>query len=82
MKLLKFYATWCGPCKGLTMTLNGMDNLPVALEEIDIDQNMDMARKYNVRSVPTLVLVNEDGTEVNRGVGMLSEQQILELVGA
>lgn len=83
MKLLKFYASWCGPCKGLTMVINSVkDQLPMPVEDIDIDTNMDAARKYNVRSVPTMVVVNDDGSEVKRVVGMMNEKQIIEFLGA
>ncbi len=83
MKLLKFYATWCGPCKGLTMVLEGVkDKLPMPVENIDIDADMDTARKYNVRSVPTMVVVNDDGSEVKRVVGMMNEKQIIDFLEA
>lgn len=83
MKLLKFYATWCGPCKGLTMVLDGVkEQLPMPVENIDIDADMDTARKYNVRSVPTMVVVNDDGSEVKRAVGMMNEKQIIDFLGA
>jgi thioredoxin 1 len=82
MKLLKFYATWCGPCKGLTSVIEGMKDLPVPIQNVDIDAEMDTARKYNVRSVPTMVLVNDDGSEVKRVVGMMNEKQIIEFMGA
>lgn len=83
MKVLKFYATWCGPCKGLTMTLNGMaDKITMPIEEVDIDANMDVARQYNVRSVPTMVVVDDTGAEVKRVVGMMNESQIVEFLEA
>lgn len=83
MKVLKFYATWCGPCKGLTMTLNGMaDKITMPIEEVDIDANMDVARQYNVRSVPTMVVVDDAGAEVKRVVGMMNESQIVEFLEA
>ena len=83
MKLLKFYATWCGPCKGLSMVLEGVkEQLPMSVEDIDIDANMDTARKYNVRSVPTMVVVNDDGSEVKRVVGMMNEKQVIDFLGA
>jgi thioredoxin 1 len=83
MKVLKFYATWCGPCKGLTTTLNGMaDKISMPIEEVDIDSNMDVARKYNVRSVPTMVVVDDTGAEVKRVVGMMNETQVLEFLEA
>ena len=80
MKVLKFYATWCGPCKGLSAVLDGMTNVPLAVEEVDIDQNLDLAKQYSIRSVPTMVIVNEDGTEVKRAVGMLTEAQVLKFM--
>lgn len=82
MKLLKFYASWCGPCKGLASVIEGMKDLPVPIQNVDIDAEMDTARKYNVRSVPTMVLVNDDGSEVKRVVGMMNEKQIIEFMGA
>ena len=83
MKLLKFYASWCGPCKGLTQTLNGMaEKLTMPLEEVDIDAQMDVARKYNIRSVPTMLVVNDDGSEVKRVVGAMTEDQIVKFMEA
>lgn len=83
MKLLKFYASWCGPCKGLSMVVEGVkERLPMPVEDIDIDEQMDTARKYNVRSVPTMVVVNDDGSEVKRVVGMMNEKQLIEFLGA
>lgn len=81
MKVLKFYAEWCGPCKGLTMIVNGAkDKLPMEVEDINIDENIYMAQDYKVRSVPTMVVVNDDGTEVRRKVGMMNEEQLLEFL--
>ena len=53
IEVLKFSATWCGPCKILATTLKGM----VGITDIDIEKDMEKARKYNVRSVPTLVFL-------------------------
>jgi len=65
------------------MTLNGMaDKISMPIEEVDIDANMEVARKYNVRSVPTMVVVDDNGTEVKRVVGMMNETQVLEFLEA
>lgn len=81
MKLLKFYATWCGPCKMLSRVIeDAADQITLPIEEIDIDQNMEAAMKYGVRGVPTMVIVNDDGSEVARKVGMISEKDLLEFL--
>jgi thioredoxin 1 len=81
MKLLKFYAEWCGPCKGLTMVINGAkDKISIPVEEYDIDNEMFMAQDYKVRSVPTLVLVDDKNQEIKRSVGLLTEEKLLEFL--
>jgi thioredoxin 1 len=81
MKLLKFYAEWCGPCKGLTMIINGAkDKITIPIEEYDIDNEMMMAQEYKVRSVPTMVLVDDTGTEIRRQIGMVTEEKLLEFL--
>ena len=75
MKVLKFSASWCGPCKMLATTLEKYYKGDVAIEDVDIDQNQELAIKYGVRSVPTCVLLNDEGAEVRRksGVMMIDE---------
>jgi len=81
MKLLKFYAEWCGPCKGLTMIINGAkDKIDIPIEEYDIDNEMIMAQNYKVRSVPTIVLVDDKNQEIKRHVGLLTEEKLLEFL--
>ncbi len=81
MKVLKFYADWCGPCKGLTMIINGaQDKIDIPIEEYDIDNEMMMAQECKVRSVPTMVLVDDTGREIRRQVGMVTEEKLLEFL--
>lgn len=81
MKLLKFQASWCNPCKILSKTIDSIkDDLPYPIEEVDIDENPTLAAQYGVRGVPTLVLVDGD-KEISRKVGALNITQLREFVG-
>lgn len=82
MKALKFYATWCAPCKGLTMIVEGVrDRLPMVVEDVNIEDSPELAAKYGIRSVPVIVVVDEDGTEIKRQGGLLTEDQLLTFLG-
>lgn len=78
MKLLKFQATWCQPCKALSKSLSTVD-LGVDIEEIDIEQSRDLVADYGVRSVPTLVLL-KDGVELSRIVGNTTVDKIQTMI--
>lgn len=80
MKLLKFSASWCGPCKMLSTTIAGIkDEIPYPIEEIDVDVNTDLAKKFSIRGVPTMILVNED-TEVKRKVGVMTTSELKQFL--
>ena len=73
-----FSATWCGPCKvfrPIMEEIAGEESIMV--EFIDVDQEQNKAIKYGVRSVPTVV-IEENGIEVDRFVGSIPKQMILE----
>ena len=78
-KVLKFSASWCGPCQALGMTIKSVDDWGVEFEEVDIDDNLDTAAEYGIRSVPTLVML-EDGKEVKRKSGALNAAQLKEFI--
>ena len=71
MKVIKFSASWCGPCKMLARNLEDITtNIPI--ENVDIDENQDAAMEYGVRGVPTMIMLDENNTEIKRMVGMQS----------
>lgn len=75
MKVLKFYATWCGPCKSLSATIEKYYTGDVEIESVDIDQDSATAIKYAIRGVPTCVLLDDNGNEINRKSGMMMIDQ-------
>ena len=77
-KLLVFSATWCGPCKAFKPTLLQLDQ--DRLSYIDIDELPEIREDYNVKSVPTIVLVDEDGEELERFVGAQPLSKLQELL--
>lgn len=80
-KVIKFWAPWCGPCRMYAPTFDKVAekyNGQVESINVNVDEDQDLARKYNVRSIPHTVLVKQDGTEIAK-TGMLSETQLEEL---
>ena len=78
MKTMKYFsATWCGPCQTFKPVMNEIKSEGYHVEFIDIDMLADLAQKYNVRSVPTVV-IEEGGVEVDRFVGSIPKQQVLQ----
>ena len=78
MKTAKYFsAPWCGPCKAFKPIMNEIKSEGYYVEFIDIDNMSDLASKYNVRSVPTVV-IEEGGVEVDRVVGMQTKSIMLE----
>ena len=78
MKTMKYFsATWCGPCKTFKPVMNEVAGEGHSVQFIDIDRQQDLAAKYNVRSVPT-VIIEEGGVEVDRVVGMQTKLVMLE----
>lgn len=78
MKVLKFEASWCQPCKMLSQVIGGLqDDITLPIDIIDIDENRELAMQYGIRSVPTLVIINDQGEEIKRQSGMMTESQLL-----
>jgi thioredoxin 1 len=75
-KIIRFTAEWCQPCKTLAKQLETME-LNMHIDVIDIDKDPEIAIEYGIRSVPTLVLM-EDNQVISKIVGLKSTQEIKE----
>ncbi|MFI2856941.1 thioredoxin family protein [Paenibacillus sp. JSM ZJ436] len=76
MKLLKFYKENCAPCKSVDSYLK---TLNADYQEVHAFNEPDMSAKYRLNSVPTLILIDDEGNEVSRSIGFKPEE-IKELV--
>ena len=82
IKILKFESDSCPQCKALSITLKRISKEnKIDIKNIDIeeDNNQDLIRKYNIRSIPTLIFLNED-QEYNRLVGNQSYATINKII--
>ena len=79
--IVDFYATWCGPCKMLSPILEEIAETEkdVKILKVDIDENMDLAQKFGIMSVPTLMLF-KDGEEYGREIGFKPKEQLKEII--
>ena len=79
MKFYKFYADWCGPCRVLTNTL---DKAQIEYEPINVDENEELVRKYNIRTIPVFMAVNDNGAEIDRFIGVKSADTIKQWINS
>ncbi|MEF8778434.1 MAG: thioredoxin family protein [Natronomonas sp.] len=80
--LKDFHADWCGPCKTQDPILEEIaeDYPDVEFEKIDVDEKQDIANEYQVRSLPTVIVENDDGI-VERFVGVTQRDDIESALG-
>jgi thioredoxin 1 len=77
-QLFYFSAEWCVPCQTLGPIMDQVSQ-KIPVQKINIDYEADITSKYGVRSIPTVILV-ENGQEVRRFTGARSYQQVLDFI--
>lgn len=79
--LVDFFATWCMPCRMMSQILEEVDREldgKGKIVKVDVDQNENLAKKFGVMSIPTLVLF-KDGKMVSKNVGVMQKNDCLNL---
>jgi len=74
---LYFSAPWCGPCRMLGPIMSEVNNT-IPVQKVNIDEDSATAQQYNVRSIPTVVLL-ENGQEVKRMIGVKQKAEYLSV---
>ena len=83
MKILKFSSATCMPCKQMAKVIDELDDDTKSLfEEYTSENDITKFMEFNVRSVPTLIAVDESGNELRRSTGMMTEDKLIEFIGA
>ena len=79
--LVDFWATWCGPCRMLGPVVKQIaeENPDIKVCKVNVDDEGQLAMQFNVSSIPT-VIAFKDGLEVNRSIGFVPKQKLLDLV--
>ena len=79
--LVDFYADWCGPCKMMSPVVEEVSEelTDVKVCHINIDENMDIAQKYRVMSIPTFIAF-KNGEESGRQIGAIPKTALVDLV--
>jgi len=80
--IVDFYADWCGPCKMMAPIMEKVSEELLGKAKVvkmNIDENMDIAEKYEIMSIPTLMIF-EKGQAVKTFVGLTDKQEIINAV--
>ena len=81
LKVMKFYADWCGPCKTLTPIFDEVSSEVenVDFQSINVDEDSETAARYGIKAIPTIVFEKDDKV-VQKKMGILSKKQIVEFI--
>lgn len=79
--LVDFWASWCGPCKMLSPIVDEIAETATDFKvgKVNVDEQIDIAREFSIAAIPTL-LVFQNGKVINKSVGLLTKDEVLDLL--
>jgi len=79
--LVDFYADWCGPCRRLSPILEELsnENDSIKIVKVDVDKAENISKEFGIMTIPT-IMVFKDGKSVSSKVGLLSKDELLEMM--
>lgn len=79
--LVDFWAEWCGPCQMMGPIVDEVaeERDDIIIGKLNVDTQPEIALRYNVMSIPTLI-VFENGEEAKKSIGLISKEELLELI--
>lgn len=81
--IIDFNATWCPPCQKFKPIFKELEKEyagKITFKDIDVDQNQDLAMKWKVESIPTILFQDAEGNEIAREVGFRTKEQMVALI--
>lgn len=79
--LLDFWASWCGPCRMMSPVVDQVaeEREDIKVGKINVDEQPELASQFQVMTIPTFLVFSE-GEVVNKAIGVMSKQKVLDLL--
>lgn len=79
--LIDFWAEWCGPCRMMSPVIDEVAETlsDVKVCKVNVDEASDLASMFGIESIPTLVVI-KNGQTVNKSIGLISKEQVFQLL--